>query len=105
MVRYIEYKKEKLPIKLGYYALKMMQQNHGVNVQIQGGDLTMYEPLLFYALQQGHKVEGKEMKFTMEDMVDVLDDCFFEFVEQIAEFFPVDELGKQKGAVGRKRTK
>ena len=94
-VEYIDYKGEKLPIKLGYYTLKMMQQEHNANLQQIEANFALYEPLLFYSLQQGHKVVGKEFKYGMDDMVDILDDCFFQFVELIPKFFPVEELGKK----------
>jgi hypothetical protein len=100
-VEYIKYKGEKLPIKLGYYTMKMMQQEHGVSMEGDTqGDISSYEPMLYYALKQGHKVEGKEFKYEMEDMVDILDDCFFEFVALIPKFFPTD-LEKMMGTGGR----
>jgi hypothetical protein len=99
-VAYLKYNNEKLPVKVGYYALKMMQKEHGANIEAVEGDLSLYEPLLFYALKQGHKLENKELTYKMEDMVDILDDCFFDFVKMLPEFFPTEELGKTMG--GRK---
>ena len=89
-VEHIHYKNKKLPVKLGYYALKMLQKDKGVGMEALESDLSLYEPLLFYSLEQGHRVNKKEFSLTMEDMVDVLDDCFFEFVSLIPKFFPVD---------------
>jgi hypothetical protein len=101
-VKYINYKDMRLPIKLGYYALKMLQEEHGVTMSQMEEKFSTYEPLLFYSLQQGHKVMNMEFTWTMDDMVDILDDCFFEFVELIPEFFP--DLEKTMGA-GMVRTK
>ena len=89
-VEFITYQEKKLPVKLGYYSLKMMQSEHGVSMDGIEGDLTVYEPLLYYALKQGHKVEKREFPFEMDDMVDRLDDCFFDFIALIPKFFPVD---------------
>lgn len=96
---HITYKKKKLPIKLGYYTLKMLQKEHGITMDALDDDLSMYEPMLFYAMQQGHKIEGKEFTYTMEDMVDILDDCFFEVVALIPKFFP--DLEKMMGEGNR----
>ena len=100
-VEHITYNGEKLPVKLGYYSLMMLQKEHGVAMEQLEGDLSLYQPLLFYALKQGHKATGKEFTFKMEDMGDILDDCFFEFVGVIPKFFPEDvvkmaEVGGQK---------
>jgi hypothetical protein len=103
-VEYITYKGEKLPIKLGYYALKMMQSEFGVDLT-NTSELALYEPLLFYALVQGHKIEKKKLKLKMTDMVDVLDDCFFEFAELIPKFFPEDFMEKMMAGVGENKAK
>jgi len=100
-VRHITYKDEKLPVKLGYYVLKMMQKQHQVSMEDLEGNFETYEPLLFYALEQGHKIAGKEFKYKMEDMVDILEDCFFEFVAIIPEFFPTDVIVKMTEVGGQ----
>lgn len=89
MVQHITYKNEKYPFKVGYYALKMLKQDTGKSLESLGqDDLEVYESLLFHSLKQGHTLENKEFKFTKEDMEQVLDECFFEFVELIPTFFP-----------------
>lgn len=100
-VEYIHYNGEELPIKIGYYTLKMLQQEHGVDLTSIDNNFANYEPMLFYSLKQGHKIDGKEFKFKMEDMVDILDDCFFEFIDKISNFFPDDLLEKMTGEVGQ----
>ena len=87
-VEHITYQRKRLPVKMGYYALKMMQKEHGASMEQVQGDIGLYEPLLFYSLEQGHKITKKEFAFKMEDMPDVLEDCFFEFVALIPKFFP-----------------
>jgi hypothetical protein len=91
-VEYLKYGNKKLPVKIGYYTLKMMFQEHGVSMEQLSGDITLYEPLLFYSLQQGHKATNKEFKYKLEDMVDILDDCFMDFVEIIFKFFPEEKM-------------
>jgi len=103
-VEYVTYKRKKLPVKVGYYALKRMQKAHGVSMDAIQGDLSLYEPLLFYSLERGHKIEGKEFNFKLEDMEDVLEECFFEFVTILPSFFPdAKDLEKKMGrGVGTK---
>lgn len=99
MVEFITYKKKKYPIKLGYYVLKMLKADTGKNFEdIGGDDFDVYETLLFYALKQGAKVQEVDFTFTKEQMVDVLDECFFEFIELIPSFFP-DPKKSVPGAV------
>lgn len=103
-VEFITYQGEKLPVKIGYYALKMMQSEHKTNV----GDmeeLALYEPMLFYALKQGHRIEKKEFTYTMDDMVDILDDCFLEFTDIVVKFFPEELLEKMTAGVGAPKKK
>ena len=100
-VEFITYQDKKLPVKLGYYVLKMMQsesKNKKINIA-NTDDLALYEPMLFYALKQGHKIEKIKFPYKMSDMADILDDCFFEFTEVIAKFFPDDLLGKMMAGV------
>ena len=99
-VEHVTYKRKRLPVKMGYHALKMMQKEHGASMEEVQGDISLYEPLLFYSLEQGHKIEKKEFTFTKDDMVEVLEECFFEFIALIPKFFPVAE--KLMGVVGAK---
>jgi len=89
MVEFISYQKKKYPIKLGYYVLKMLKAETGKNFEEIGAqDFEIYETLLFYSLKQGAKVQEVDFTFTKDDMEQILDECFFEFVELIPKFFP-----------------
>ena len=102
-VEHIKYKGKRLPVKMGYHALKMMQKEHGASMEQVQGDISLYEPLLFYSLQQGHKIEKKEFNLKFEDMEDVLEECFFEFVGLIPKFFPdAEKLMGEAGANPKK---
>lgn len=100
-VEHITYKNKRLPVKLGYHALKMLQKEKGATMDQIQGDISLYEPLLFYSLEQGHKIAKKEFTLTQDDMPDVLEDAFFEFVALIPKFFPdveklMEGVGKEK---------
>lgn len=101
-VEYIEYNGEKLPVKVGYYVLKMMQSEHGADMTDVTKQLALNEPMLYYALKQGHKLEKKKFTYKMSDMVDILDDCFWDFQAIASEFFPTELMEKLTGEVGMK---
>lgn len=101
MVEYITYNKERYPIRIGYYVFQNFQQKTGKSFnQAQAeiektGDLSMYETVLWLALQSGAKATQQELKLKQEDMIDVLDECLFEFIGLIPKFLP------QEGDVNR----
>ena len=106
MVKFLEYKGDKLPVRVSYYALKMLKEKEGLSMSsMADDDYTAYEALLFYALKKGHEVEGKEFKLTMEDMEAIMDEVFFDFVKLIPLFFPQIDLpkgGDQKKVIEKK---
>jgi len=104
-VEFITYQEKRLPVKLGYYTLKMMQKEHNTEMVDAQNQIELYEPLLFYALKQGHKVENIPFELTMEDMEMILDECFFEFAEIVPKFFPDDLLEKMMAGVEGKKVK
>lgn len=87
MVKFINYKGEKLPFRVGYYVIKKLKENGKSLEDIEKGEFEVYEDLLYYALIQGHKIQEKEFNLKREDMEDVLDICFTEFIPQIPDFF------------------
>ena len=99
-VDFITYQKKKLPIKIGYFALKMMQKHHGVDMATTTTDLEAYEPLLYYALMQGHKLMKKDFTYELTDMKEILDECFFDFTEKVTSFFPTDLVEKLMAGEG-----
>jgi len=86
MVKYINYDGKKYPVKIGYRVLKNLQKD-GIELDHAKDDLSVYESLLYYALQAGAKAGGEECSLQKEDMEDVLDEVFFEFVGMIPDFF------------------
>lgn len=109
MVQYITYKNEKYPIKIGYKVLKQLKAENvelekamGQNGQI---DYEIFEPVLFYSLQQGHHYMDIPMPFKREEMEDLLDDCLFEFIELIPTFFQSPQKGVKRGTEILKKSK
>lgn len=56
----------------------------------ENSNVELYETIMYYALKSGYKADGIKEKFSfkIEDMEDVLDECFHEFVEKMPKFFP-----------------
>lgn len=88
MVKFIEYKKEKYPVRLSYRALKSLKGSDLTKVAQGEFDDAIFENLLWAGLQSGHTAEEKELTLKKENIEDILDECFFEFVKIIPEFFP-----------------
>jgi len=86
-VGYIIYKNNQFPVRISYYALKMFQATHSKNIEDIGNDMKLYEDLLFFALESGARYTDTNMELTREDMEDVLDHCFFDFMQIVPQFF------------------
>lgn len=108
MIKYLTYKGQQYPIRLSYRAFQ------GMRIDLKTVDLTkidsmdpqVLESMLFHGLLAGAKSTEKEMAFTREQMEDFLDECFFDFLELIPEFFPQAKLGNAlKNLVEPKETK
>jgi len=116
MVEYITYQGKAYPIRISYFALKMLKTKLGRSLSVtdDGTDYEAYETLLYYALLKGHAITNQavEFPFKEEDMEDVMDECFFEFLNFIPKFFPKTETEipvptdipqKTEGSGGRKK--
>jgi hypothetical protein len=97
MIEYITYKKEKYPVRLSYRVFKGMKKDIGeVDFnKLKSLDSEVVETMLWHGLQSGAKHDGIELPFKKEDMEDVLDDCFFEFIKLIPKFFPKAKVGNE----------
>ena len=113
-IKYLTYKSKKLPLKLGIYTMMLVQEEYGVSFnkgEDGEGNLapSQYIPLLYYGLQQGHKLSKRSFTMKMDDMHDVLNDCFMDFVALLPSFFPDNEdmveLGKTMGETGKTEKK
>lgn len=94
MVEYIKYQGEEYPIRISYYALKMMTKAKDIKVNdLASGkvELEIYEDLLFHALVAGAHVLKIEQKISKDEIQFVLDECFMEFVKMIPKFLPKAE--------------
>ena len=102
MVRFLECKGQELPIRVSYYALKKMKQSLGRTVSLtDSSDYDAYEELLYHSLVKGHKEEGIEMPFKREDMEDVMDEVYFDFIALIPFFFQTKEEREKAKAEGQ----
>jgi hypothetical protein len=84
MLSYIKYKDKKLPYKVSYYAISRLQKETGKGLENFQDDMTILEPLLYYALEAGHKHEDIEFEISREDIPFMLDDQFSEFLVNVS---------------------
>jgi hypothetical protein len=83
-MQFLRYKQKKLPYKVGYYALKHYEEETGKpSDQIGSGGLKDFEILLYYALQAGHRDEGRVFEIDRSEMEWILDECFMDFVQNV----------------------
>lgn len=94
MVEYITYKDKKYPVRLSYRVFKgMKDQFKGAAPNLDSLDPEVLETMLWYGLQSGHKAIDTPMTLTKENMEDVLDECFTEFLKIVPKFFPNAAVG------------
>lgn len=102
IIKHLDYKGEKLPIRINYLALKKFKAEADVDFEDLdlNEDLEHYETLLYWALKSGHNGEDKEFNFKKEQMEEVLDEVgVFEFVDLLSEFFPANNLTEEEKKV------
>jgi hypothetical protein len=105
MTENINYKGKKYPVSVGYYALKHasreVTKEGGTDLSmdaIMSGNLENYEPLLYYSLVMGARLENQVLDLEREEMEFMLNECLWEFLEVLPKFFP--KLGNlQQGTV------
>ena len=97
IVKYIEYKEKKYPVRIAYRALMMLEQETGKSFDQMQEDknipIKVYQTLLFHSLIAGANAEEVKMTLKEDQMIDVLDECFMDFVEMIPAFFPEGKVG------------
>lgn len=90
MVKYIEYKEKRYPVRVSYLALKMVSEKTGKQLSqmdVDKFDPQVQEQLLFWALKSGANATGETLTLNETDMEAVLDECFIQFTQMIPEFF------------------
>lgn len=91
MVVYLKKGSEKIPVKVGFYALKHFQKETGKNIAELESDLSFedIECLFYHAYINGCKSDGSypTPKYSREDMELLLDDLYQDFLKVIPSFF------------------
>lgn len=87
-IEYLNYKGEKWPIRVSYYAIKKFQEETGKELTELDRDISLIEPLLWYSLVAGHTAEGKPMTLKRDEMEFMLDESMDEFNHLMLGFFP-----------------
>ena len=83
----IKYKGKDYPVRVSYYALKMLRAETGKNIEDAEKDIAIYESLLYHSLMAGAQYTGQQLDLKKDDMVWMLDACFDQFVAALGKFF------------------
>jgi hypothetical protein len=87
MVKFINYQGKQHPVRVSYWAMKVLKETSGKRFEEIDEDVALYEPLFYAALEAGAWEMNQTLEIKKEDAVKVLDACFFEFISFIPEFF------------------
>ncbi|MFA6336267.1 MAG: hypothetical protein WCX48_12100 [Bacteroidales bacterium] len=98
MIRFLNYEGKKLPVRLSYFAMAQLQAEQGAKYNIENltDDYSVYESLLFYSLESGYMYQKKPMPYTRDQMCEILEECFFEFLSYIPEFLSTQKVNKEQ---------
>ena len=97
---YLEYKGDKWPLRVSYYALKQYQAETGKGIETLDEEISNLEILLHFAIVAGCKAEDKEFTLKREDMEFLLDESLPQFNEILTGSFAAQTKG---GAQGKKK--
>jgi hypothetical protein len=97
MVKFINYQGKQYPVRVSYWAMKILKETSGKRFEEIDEDVALYEPLFYAALEAGAWEMNQELEIKKEDAVKVLDACFFEFISFIPEFFQKEPSLKSVG--------
>lgn len=79
----------KIPIRVGYIVLKLTREKTGKSLtEAKDDDFDVYEELLWNAYTEGCRLTKEEKVYTREDMPDIMDVCYTDFIGSIPSFFP-----------------
>jgi hypothetical protein len=112
MVDFITYNKKQYPVKVGYYAMMMSQQETGKTIKKESdlnfSNFDFFASVLWYSLELGAEVSKKPLALKRSEMKLVLNECFPAFMkifynftmsmnkEELSDIIPVEEEGSKK---------
>lgn len=102
MIKKLKYKGKEYSFRIGYKALKGVVQELGREFNSAGDtfDFEGAEALLFHGLKQGAKSADQDFDLKRDEMEDVLDECFDDF---IAAFVDFSQAAAKKGSPGARK--
>lgn len=86
MIKEIDIKGKKYPVKVSFNAEKHLQKEYGISPSELEGNLEAIECYFYYSIQSGCKETGQEFDLKREDIPFILDDCLLDFMLMLPEF-------------------
>lgn len=85
MILHLDYNGEQLPVRISYHVISQFQEK-GLEISDIQNNYKLYEDVLYYALESGFRGEKKEFTYTREDMVEILEECMWDFAAMLPLF-------------------
>lgn len=95
MTEIIKYKGKDLPIRISYYAIKHFQKESGKSIDEIDEDISLMEPLFWFALEAGCKAEDIDVPIERSEVELVLDESMNEFLASFGNFFQGQQVKEQ----------
>lgn len=80
---------KEIPIRISYGVLKNTQtKTKKLLSEAKEDDFDLYEELLWQAYSEGCRVVTEPKEYKREQMEELMDTCYYEFIATIPDFFP-----------------
>lgn len=90
-MKHLEYKGEKLPVECNWGAIEDLQEETG-KTDLTKLTLKDTRILCYYSLKEGHRIAGKELKYTLDDLRGMMGVIGMQFTGMLPDF-----LGRMTG--------
>lgn len=99
----LKFNGQELPVSLVWSTFKAFKKLTGHDLDALGAnddldDFETLEALLFCALEIGHKKDGKKNPYKLEDMGDILDESYTDFLKLLADAKPKPNRAQRRQA-------
>jgi hypothetical protein len=103
MVAYITYQGKKNPVRVSYFVLETLKAKLNIRFdEITEDNMEVYKSILWAALQAGAHFTKETLDILEEDIVWVLDECFYEFTQLVPKFLlQMQEQKQGEGAASK----
>lgn len=97
MIKRLKFKDKDYPVWVCYEVLERLQADTKKGMDAMQDDMSLYRPMLYYAIKVGADETGEKFKFEHKrntytidgvEIGKILNHTYFDFIAMIPEFFP-----------------